>query len=101
MTARLKLKPGQKGTMILFAEHSDALVCVRYRYDEQKRMRYKTIELIVEKTPWVQPAPKFSDNDLVFVRIGYAEKQLIESAKAAKGRWNPELSYPVLSYICI
>jgi hypothetical protein len=39
MIARLKLKPGQKGTKRLVAEHGDALVCVRYRYDEQTGLR--------------------------------------------------------------
>lgn len=30
LTARLKLKPGQKGTKKLFTQYGDALVCVRY-----------------------------------------------------------------------
>ena len=90
MTTRLKLKPGQKGTKKLFAEHGDALVCVRYRYDEASGTRIKTVELIVEKISWQPSARKFCDNDLVSVRIGFAEKDLMESAKAAKGRWNPE-----------
>ena len=90
MIARLKLKPGQKGTKKLLAEHGEALVCVRYRYDEASRTRIKTVELVVEKTAWQPPAPKFGDNDLVPVRIGFSEKGLIESAKAAKGRWNPD-----------
>jgi hypothetical protein len=90
MITRLKLKPGQKGTKKLVAEHGEALVCVRYRYDEASRMRFKTVELIVEKTAWTPLARKFGDNDLVPVRIAYAEKDLKESAKSAKGRWNPE-----------
>lgn len=52
MTARLKLKPGQKGTKKLVAQHGEALVCVRYRYDEASRTRIKTVELVVEKTAW-------------------------------------------------
>jgi hypothetical protein len=90
LLTRLKLKPGQKGTKKLFAEHGDALVCVRYRYDEESSSRIKTVELIVEKTSWHPLARKFGDNDLVPVRIAFAEKDLIESAKIAKGRWNPE-----------
>ena len=90
MTARLKLKPGQNGTKKLLAEHGEALVCVRYRYDEASCTRIKTIELIVDKTAWRPPARKFGDDDLVPVRIGYAEKALITSAKAARGRWNPD-----------
>jgi hypothetical protein len=90
LTTRLKLKPGQKGTKKLLAEHGDALVCVRYRYDEASNTRIKTVELVVEKTAWNPPARKFADNDLVPVQIGYSQKELIADAKAAKGRWNPE-----------
>ena len=89
MITRLKLKPGQKGTKKLLEKHGDALVCVRYRYDEESRARIKTVELVVEKTTLRPLAKKFGDNDLVPVRIGFAEKDLIESAKIAKGRWNP------------
>ena len=90
MITRLKLKPGQKGTKKLFAEHGEALVCARYRYDEESRTRIKAVELIVDRTSWQPQARKFGDNDLVPVRIGFAEKDVIATAKAAKGRWNPE-----------
>jgi hypothetical protein len=30
-------------------KYGDALVCVRYRYDEASRTRIKTVELIVDK----------------------------------------------------
>jgi len=98
LITRLKLKPGQKGTKKLLAEHGDALVCVRYRYDEASRTRTKTVELVVEKTAWSPPARKFADDDLVPVRIGYAEKSLIESAKAVKGRWNPDVKLWFIRY---
>ena len=39
MEARLKLKPGQNGTKRLVEKYGDALVCVRYRYDEASRTR--------------------------------------------------------------
>ena len=90
MTARLKLRPGQKGTKKLVAEYGDALVCVRYRYDEASGTRMKTVELVVEKTAWKPPVKKLSDSDLVPVRIGFADSALREKAKAAKGRWDPE-----------
>jgi len=50
MITRLKLKPGQRGTKKLVAEHGDSLVCVRYRHDEDSGTRIKTVELIVERT---------------------------------------------------
>ena len=98
MIARLKLKPGQKGTKRLVAEHGDALVCVRYRYDEQKGLRYKTIELIVESKPWTAPAPQFADTDLVPVYIGFADTTSREIAKTAKGRWDPDQKLWLIKY---
>ncbi len=98
MTARLKLRPGQKGTKKLLAEHGDALVCVRYRYDEANSTRIKTVELIVEKTAWRPPVRKFLDSDRVAVRIGFTEKDLIKVAKAAKGRWNPDVKLWYIPY---
>ena len=92
MITRLKLKPGQKGTKKLHAEHGDALFCVRYRYDEKSCTRIKTVELIVEKTAWHPPVRKFTDNDLVPVRIGFTEKDLIESAKVVEVRGSGLLS---------
>ncbi len=73
---RLELKPGQKGTKKLAAEYSDALVCVRYRYDRATCMRAKTVEIIVEKKAWMPP--QISDNMLVPVRIGFDERALQE-----------------------
>jgi hypothetical protein len=90
MITRLKLKPGQKGTKKLTAEYGAALVCVRYRYDAANRTRLKTVELVVEKTAWNPPVCKYSDNDLVAVRIQFADSVSREKAKAAKGRWDPE-----------
>jgi hypothetical protein len=52
MQTRLSLRPGQKGTKKLVAEYGDRLVAVRYRYDIERRRRYKTVELIVDEMPW-------------------------------------------------
>lgn len=87
MITRLKLKPGQRGTKKLLAEHGDALVCVRYRYDEPRKKRLKTIELVIEESDWRPPKLKFRDDDLVSVQIGFSDKELREAAKAARGRW--------------
>jgi hypothetical protein len=59
MTTRLKLRPGQKGTKKLLDIYGDALVCVRYRYDEDRGVRVKTAEIIVETRDWAPPPPKF------------------------------------------
>jgi hypothetical protein len=43
------LKPGQKGTKALLEQYGDKLLCVRYRYDEKRQVRIKTVELIVSE----------------------------------------------------
>jgi hypothetical protein len=85
---RLILKAGRPGTKRLVEKYGDSLVCVRFKYDEAAQQRLKTVELIVERTKWTPP--HYADDALVPVKIGYSEKQLMEAAKAAKGRWNPE-----------
>jgi hypothetical protein len=45
MRTLLHLKPGKKGTKQLLTQYGDRLVCVRYRYDAQRKKRFKTVEL--------------------------------------------------------
>lgn len=90
MKTRLILKPGQKGTKRLAEIYGDSLLCIRFRYDEETGKRLKTVELIVEKSDWTPPAPKFSADTLVPLLIEGYEKDLRAKAKTAGGRWNPE-----------
>jgi hypothetical protein len=89
MRTRLRLKPGQKGTKELLEQYGDRLVCVRYRYDAQRKTRFKTVELIVAQRDWNPPAPRFADDALVAVRVGFAEMELRQRLKQAGGTWNP------------
>src|SRR6266446_6379157 len=57
---RLHLKPGQKGTKQLLAQYGDRLICVRYRYDAQRKKRFKTVELLVAEREWEPPRPRFA-----------------------------------------
>ena len=50
MRTRLTLHPNQDGAKQLRDRYGDRLVCVRYRYDETKKQRWKTVELIIEKS---------------------------------------------------
>jgi hypothetical protein len=88
MRTRLHLKPGQKGTKELLAQYGDRLVCVRYRYDTQRKKRFKTVELIVAERDWEPPAPRFTADTIVGVRIGFAEVDMRERVKQAGGKWN-------------
>jgi hypothetical protein len=98
MQARLKLNPGQRGTKKLLAKYGDRLVCVRYRYDEQKKKRYKTVELIEEEVDWEPKAGTPADQTLVEIRIDWSETELRAEVKAAGGRWNPERKVWRLAY---
>lgn len=98
MKTRLILKPGQRGTKRLVEKYGDALVCVRFRYDAGSRQRLKTIELIVERSDWTPPPPRYAANTLVPLRIEGYEMELRRQAKSAGGRWNPEKQMWFVSY---
>lgn len=85
MRTRLKLKPGQRGTKKLLAEYGPRLVCVRYRYDERRRRRFKTIELIVDEAAW-QPKPK--PETIVQLKVAWGEANVAREIKQAGGKWN-------------
>ncbi len=91
METRLSLAPGQNGTKKLLAKYGDRLGCVRYRYDAERKLRHKTVELIVETTPGSPRArnARRNPNDMVAVRIGYSETDLRERVKTFGGIWRP------------
>ena len=100
MQTRLKLKPGQRGTKRLLDEYGDRLVCVRYRYDEQRKRRFKTVELIVGEADWEPPRRKPAGDAIVAVRVDYQEAALRGKVKQAGGRWNPERRVWEMRYDC-
>jgi hypothetical protein len=53
-------------------------VCVRYRYDTQRKKRCKIVERIVAERAWEPPAPRLTAETIVGVRIGFAEVDLRE-----------------------
>ena len=91
MRTRLTLKPGQKGTRRLSEEYGDRLVCVRYRYDESRKVRFKTVELIVGERPWVycRPWRPIPFDQKVLVGIQYGERELGRELRASGGVWRP------------
>lgn len=97
MRVRLTLKPGQRGTKQLVEEYGDRLVCVRYRYDDKQRKRYKTVELIVDEAEWPdQNAP--ADALVVGVLVAREETDLRAQVKTEGARWNPERQVWELRY---
>jgi hypothetical protein len=90
MNIRSTVHPGQRGAKKLLTQYGDRLVCVRYRYDEQRQKRLKTVELIVEEAEWSAPKPSPKNEDLVAVAITLAETALQQQVKHWGGRWNPQ-----------
>jgi len=87
---RLHLKPGQKGTKQLLAQYGDRLICVRYRYDAQRKKRFKTVELIVAERDWQPSRPRFAHDQIVGLRVAFADVAVRDRVKQAGGTWNPE-----------
>jgi hypothetical protein len=87
---RLRLKPGQKGTKRLLAQYGDRLNCVRYRYDAQRKKRFKTVELLVAERDWEPPRPPIAPDRIVGLRVAFAEVAVRDRVKQAGGTWNPE-----------
>jgi hypothetical protein len=85
MRIRLVRRPGQYGTKALVEQYGDRLVCVRYRYDQRTRKRYKTVELIVEVADW-NPAPP--PDTIVALRVSLHETNIQRGIRAAGGVWN-------------
>jgi len=88
MKTTKKLLPGQPGTKKWIAQYGDALVCVRYRHDEQKHTQITTVELIVQSKPLKQHKGTIPANKIIFLRISYYEVYLRKVVKEAGGRWN-------------
>jgi hypothetical protein len=90
MRIRLHLKPGQKGTKQLLAQYGDRLICVRYRYDAQRKKRFKTVELLVAERDWEPPRTRIEDDQIVALRVAFAEVAVRERVKQAGGKWDPD-----------
>jgi hypothetical protein len=97
LQVRRTLRPGDPGTHKLVERFGEHLVCVRYRYEPDTRIRMTTVELVVD-TALAEPrrSRRESARDppaapaLVQLRIGFHETELRQLVKAAGGRWLPE-----------
>src|SRR2546428_10229890 len=87
---RLHLKPGQKGTKQLLAQYGDRLICVRYRYDAQRKRRFKTLALLVAERDWRPPPPPFVHDPIVGVRAALADAAGRDPGREAGGAGEPE-----------
>jgi len=84
MQARRTLTPGQKDTKKFLDLYGEQLVCVRYRYDDQRRKRYTTIEIIVKESGWSPP----EKSEIIGLRVEFQETELQRRVQQADGKWN-------------
>jgi hypothetical protein len=98
MRTRLTLQPEQDGAKQLREQYGDRLVCVRYRYDETTKERWKTVELIIEKRAWEPPPLRGAADTVVAVRVAATERAVRQQVKAAGGKWNPRQLVWELTY---
>ncbi len=92
------LKPGQKGTKELLTRFGPSLLYVRYRYDEDRRERVKTVEIVERKSRGGEAADRglrtagvraaVVASRRVALRIGWQGRGLQQQVKAAGGRWD-------------
>lgn len=97
MKTRLVLRPGQRGTIQLSKIYGDRLLFVRYRYDSERQLRMKTVELVVDEAPWA-PADKHDPDELVYIVTSTRELALHARIRKAGGHWNSERGAWRISY---
>jgi hypothetical protein len=76
MKTHTHLKPGQNGTKRLVEKFGDSLLCVRYRYDESRGVRLKTVEIVVEEKAW-KSSFHYRDEDIVKVILSSEYKSAL------------------------
>jgi hypothetical protein len=70
------------------AQYGDRLICVRYRYDAQRRKRLTTVELLVAERDWEPPPLARSRPDRRVPRR-LCRVAVRDRVKQAGGTWNP------------
>ena len=98
MRTRLTLQPDQEGAKQLRKQYGERLGCVRYRYDEEKKERWKTVELIIEKSDWEPMAVHWQADTRVALQIAVQEREVRQRVKAAGGKGNPSEAVGELPY---
>src|SRR6266568_2259946 len=89
MRTLLTRRAGEPGTKKLLREYGSNLICVRYRYDAERRQRIKTVELVVDRVQWRGKAA-LDDSAAVHFRIADEEALLRRAVLLAGGRWDEE-----------
>ena len=90
MHIRKTFQPQQDGAKKLLAQYGEQLICVRYRYDDKRQKRFKTVEIVVEEEPWTPPQRPTPRERVVALRIAVTEGNTRRQVKAAGGMWHSQ-----------
>jgi hypothetical protein len=97
LRTRLTLKPGRPGTLEMLEQYGSKLVCVRYRYDDELEVRYKTVELIVEERAWTPPPTQPPPSE-VQVSVEQHEFPLRQALLLMGAQYNPTTETWLIPY---
>ncbi|HEX7613665.1 MAG TPA: hypothetical protein VF554_00165 [Thermoanaerobaculia bacterium] len=87
---RKTMGPGQKGTRRFLRDWGDRLVCVRYRFDPARKIRYTTVELVASVArPWAPPFRPRPDA-LVYLRVDRDDWKALRKVREARAWWDGE-----------
>lgn len=89
---------GHTGSLKLQKAHGEDLICVRYRIDENRGIRLKTIELVIERKPWKPQVVRTAPGREMFIRIGLEEFELQSRVKKAGAVWHHDRRLWQLSF---
>ncbi len=89
-----RLHPGQPGCKKLGQRYGPALVCVRYRHDQQRNWRYTTVELLVDEGPLRATGL----HRLVRLRLALGESELRHQACAMDAKWDEQTNTWIMSH---
>ena len=73
-----------------YGRHGDRLICVRNRYDAERKKRLKTVELLVSERDCEPPRPPFAKDRIVAVHVPFGKVTVRGQVKQAGGKWNPD-----------
>ena len=94
MKVGMVLRPGQKGTQKLQKEFGDALVCVRYRFDDESNRRIKTVEIVVDESEMPKPADSDPAQEKgphkVAVKIPIMREDLVSTLRRKRAEYDQE-----------
>ena len=83
------ISPSQAGALKLARQFEHTLVCVRYRHNADGKIRYTTVELVVDQAPIRRRRSKNPNStEIVGLQVPAAESLITRHIRANGGQWD-------------